>query len=86
MFIRPESIFIKSENNKLDNALSAKVSTIEFEGNLKNIYLNINSSMNVRFSVPNAVDTSELSSNKEVELTFSSQKSVVLPKGILAVD
>ena len=31
--------------------------------------------MNVRFSVPNAVDTSELSSNKEVELTFSSQKS-----------
>ena len=44
--------------------------------------------MNVRFSVPNAVDTSELSSNKEkeVELTFSSQKAIVLPKGALAVD
>ena len=42
--------------------------------------------MNVRFSVANAVDTSDLSSNKEVELTISSQKSVVLPKGILAVD
>ena len=42
--------------------------------------------MNVRFSVPNAVDTSELSSNKEVELTFSSQKAEVLPKGTLAVD
>lgn len=86
MFIRPESIFIKNENNKLDNAFSAKVTTIEFEGNLKNIYLKINSSMNVRFSVPNAVDTSELSSNKEVELTFSSQKAIVLPKGALAVD
>ena len=82
----PFHIFIKNENNNLDNIFSAKVNTIEFEGNLKNIYLNINSSMNVRFSVPNAVDTSELSSNKEVELTFSSQKSVVLPKGILAVD
>ena len=86
MFIRPESIFIKNENNKLDNVFSAKVSTIEFEGNLKNIYLKINSSMNVRFSVPNAVDTSDLSSNKEVELTFSSQKAIVLPKGALAVD
>jgi len=86
MFIRPESIFIKNENNKFDNTFSAKVSTIEFEGNLKNIYLKINSSMNVRFSVPNAVDTSELSSNKEVELTFSSQKAIVLPKGALAVD
>ena len=86
MFIRPESIFIKNENNNLENTFSAKVSTIEFEGNLKNIYLNINSSMNVKFSVPNAVDTSELSSNNEIELTFSSQKSVVLPKGTLAVD
>jgi hypothetical protein len=44
------------------------------------------SDMNVRFSVPNAVDTSELLSNKEVELTFSSQKATVLPKGALAVD
>ena len=42
--------------------------------------------MNVRFSVPNAVDTSELSQNKKVELTFSSEKAVVLPKGSLAVD
>ena len=42
--------------------------------------------MNVRFSVPNAVDTSNLSNNKDIELTFSSQKAVVLPKGSLAVD
>jgi len=86
MFIRPESIFIKNDNNNLENTFSANVSTIEFEGNLKNIYLKINSGMNVRFSVPNAVDTSDLSSNKEVELTFSSQKAIVLPKGALAVD
>ena len=32
MFIRPESIFIKNENNNLDNIFSAKVNTIEFEG------------------------------------------------------
>ena len=86
LFIRPESIFIKNENNKLENIFLAKVNTIEFEGNLKNIYLKMNSDINVRFSVPNAVDTSELSSNKEVELTFSSHKAVVLPKGALAVD
>ena len=86
MFIRPESIFIKNDNNKLDNNFIAKVNTIEFEGNLKNIYLNINSNMNVRFSVPNAVDTSELSNGKDIELSFSSQKAVVLPKGSLAID
>ena len=86
MFIRPESIFLNNQNNKLDNNFVGKVNTIEFEGNLKNIYLSINSNMNVRFSVPNAVDTSELSQNQKVELTFSSEKAVVLPKGSLAVD
>jgi len=86
LFIRPESIFLKNENNKFDNNFAAKVKTIEFEGNLKNIYLTINSNMNVRFSVPNAVDTSNLSTNKDIDLTFSSEKAVVLPKGVLAVD
>ena len=86
MFIRPESIFIKNENNKLENNFSAKVDTIEFEGNLKNIYLSMNSNNNVRFSVPNSVDTSNISNGKNIELTFSSQKAVVLPKGSLAVD
>ena len=60
--------------------------TIEFEGNLKNIYLNLDSNSNIKFSVPNAVDTSELVSDKEIELTFSSEKAIVLPKGSLAVD
>ena len=86
LFIRPESIFIRDKSNKFENNFSAKLKTIEFEGNLKNIYLNLNSKMDVRFSVPNAVDTSNLSLNKEVDLTFSSSKAVVLPSGPLAVD
>tara|TARA_Y100001970_G_scaffold108102_1_gene135195 strand:- start:19739 stop:20851 length:1113 start_codon:yes stop_codon:yes gene_type:complete len=86
LFIRPESIFLKNENNNFNNNFVAKVKTIEFEGNLKNIYLTINSNMNVRFSVPNAVDTTNLSANKDIDLTFSSEKAVVLPKGVLAVD
>ncbi len=86
LFIRPESIFIKNQNNNFDNSFSAKINTIEFEGNLKNIYLKMGSNMDVRFSVPNAVDTSELSSNNDADLTFSSKKAIVLPKGQLAVD
>ena len=86
MFIRPESIFLKNQNNNLDNNFSAKVKTIEFEGNLKNIYLQMQNNMNVRFSVPNAIDTSELSPGKDVDLTFSSEKAIILPKGTLAVD
>ena len=77
---------VKNDSNKLENNFIAKVNTIEFEGNIKNIYLSINSNLNVRFSVPNAVDTSELETGKNIELTFSSQKAVVLPKGSLAVD
>ena len=46
----------------------------------------MDSDMNVRFSVPNAVDTSELSAGKNIQLTFSSQKAIILPKGALAVD
>ena len=42
--------------------------------------------MNVRFSVPNAIDTSELYPGKDVDLTFSSEKAIILPKGTLAVD
>ena len=68
-----------TKHNKYDGG-------IEFEGNLKKIYLKMKSNMNVRFSVPNAVDTSELSTNKDIELTFSSKKAIVLPKGTLAVD
>ena len=86
LFIRPESIFIRDKSNKFENNFSAKLKTIEFEGNLKNIYLNLNSKMDVKFSVPNAVDTSNLSLKKEVDLTFSSCKAVVLPSGPLAVD
>ena len=38
------------------------------------------------FKFPNTIDTSELSTEKDIELTFSSQRSLVLPKGRLAVD
>ena len=86
LFIRPESIFVKNENNSFENTFSATINTMEFEGNLKNIYLTLNSEMDVRFSVPNAVDTSDLVSGKNIELFFSKQKAVVLPKGVLAVN
>ena len=86
MFVRPETIFMKNKTNGLDNSFKAQLKTVEFEGNLKNIYLSMNSEMNVRFSVPNVVDTSDLSTDKDVELTFSSQNAVVLPKSSLAID
>ena len=86
MFVRPESIFLKDQNNHADNMFTAGVKTIEFEGNLKNIYLNIEGKQDVRLSVSNAVNTTDLSNSKNVELKFSSQDAVVLPTGPLAVD
>ncbi len=86
LFARPESIYVRSEVNKFDNLFDAQVNNIEFEGNLKNIYLETKDGNNVKFSVPNAVDTSSISSKSILKLTFDSNKTVVLPKGTLALD
>ena len=86
MFVRPETIFMKTGTNELENSFTARLKSVEFEGNLKNIYLTIKSDMDVRFTVPNVVDTSNLSTETEVELTFSPQNAVVLPMSSLAVD
>ena len=86
MFVRPESIFLKDQNNQADNNFTASFKAIEFEGNLKNIYMSIDGKQNVRCSVSNAVDTTDLPNSKKVELKFSSRDAVVLPVGPLAVD
>ena len=86
MFVRPESIFLKDQNNQADNIFTAEFKTIEFEGNLKNIYLSIDGKQNIRCSISNAVETSDLSTSGSVELKFSSRDAVVLPIGPLAVD
>ena len=86
MFVRPESIFLKDQNNQADNVFTANLKAIEFEGNLKNIYMSIDGKQNVRCSVSNAIDTTDLSNSKKVELKFSSRDAVVLPVGPLAVD
>ena len=86
MFVRPESIFLKDQNNQADNVFTANLKAIEFEGNLKNIYMSIDGKQNVRCSVSNAVDTTDLPNSKKVELKFCSRDAVVLPVGPLAVD
>ncbi len=86
MFVRPESIFLKDQINQADNIFSAIFKTIEFEGNLKNIYLSIDGVQDVRCSISNAVETATLSTSESIELKFSSRDAVVLPVGPLAVD
>ena len=86
LFARPESIYVSSENNKFDNIFDATVNNIEFEGNLKNIYLQTKEGNKVKFSVPNAVDTSSINPDKMIQLTFDSNKAIALPKGVLALD
>jgi len=48
--------------------------------------MSINFKQNIRCSVSNAIDTTDLSNSKKVELKFSSRDAVVLPVGPLAVD
>ena len=86
LFARPESIYVKDQINNFDNEFNAKVNNIEFEGNLKNIYLSSSAGNNVKFSVPNAMDTSSIKIQENLNLTFDSNKAIALPKGVLAID
>ena len=86
MFVRPEAISFKGNSNKAQNSFSAKVKTIEFEGNLKNIFLRSAEDVDIRFSVPSSSDTSGMEPSKNVSLSFSQDNAVVLPTGALALD
>ena len=86
MFVRPEAISLKSNSKKLRNSFLAEVKTIEFEGNLKNIFLKSTENVDIRFSVSSSSDTTGLEPSKNVSLAFSQDNAVVLPTGALALD
>ena len=86
MFVRPEAISFKGNSKKAQNSFSAKVKTIEFEGNLKNIFLRSAEDVDIRFSVPSSSDTSGMEPSKNISLSFSQDNAVVLPTGALALD
>ena len=86
MFVRPEAINLKGNSKKAQNSFSAEVKTIEFEGNLKNIFLRSAEDVDIRFSVPSSSDTSGMEPSKNVSLFFSHDNAVVLPTGALALD
>jgi len=56
------------------------------EGNVKNFYASLNSGSKIKFSVANAIDTSEIEINSQIELGFDINKSIILPKGALATE
>ena len=85
-FVRPESLFIIKNGDKYENKFTARVENIEFEGNVKNFYASLNSGSKIKFSVANAIDTSEIEANSRIELGFDASKSIILPKGALATE
>ena len=81
-----ESLFIVKDGNDYKNKLSVKIENIEFEGNVKNFYASLNSGSKIKFSVANAIDTSEIEASSQIELGFDTSKSIILPKGALATE
>ena len=86
IFVRPESLSLAKGTKSPKNKFSADIETIEFEGNLKNIYLKSSKNKSIRFSVPSVFDTSELIPGSTIELSFSAESAIVLPSGPLALD
>ena len=85
-FVRPESLFIPKDGDTFDNKIEVTIEGFEFEGNLKNFYAHLKSGTRMKFSVPNAIDTSSITSGSTLELGFESSKSIILPKAPLAID
>ena len=85
LFIRPEALEL-AKINHFDNIINIKVETFEFEGNIKNYFAKLNSNKNIKFSIPNSVDTSDITSGSNIQIGFSKKNSVILKKGQLAVD
>ena len=85
-FVRPESLFIPRDGDNFDNKIDVNIESFEFEGNLKNFYASLKSGAKIKFSVPNAIDTSSITSGSSIVLGFESSKSVILPKASLAID
>ena len=85
-FVRPESILIDNGKESFTNKFEATVNTLEFEGHLKHIFCTLSSGSKIKFSVANAVDTSDISEGSPVKLGFNEDKVVVLPTGKLAID
>ena len=90
MFARKKalSIDLLLLKGKLDrlNFIKMNIESFEFEGNLKNFYASLKSGAKIKFSVPNAIDTSSITSGSSIVLGFESSKSVILPKASLAID
>jgi spermidine/putrescine transport system ATP-binding protein len=86
IFVRPEYLSLAKDTKTLTNKFSANIETIEFEGNLKNIYLKTSTKKSIRFSVQSVFDTSALQPGTSVDLAFSSESAIVLPNGPLALD
>ena len=86
IFVRPESLSLAKGAKAPKNNFSADIETIEFEGNLKNIYLKSNKNKSIRFSVPSVFDTSDLTPGSTIELSFATESAIVLPSGPLALD
>ena len=49
-------------------------------------YASLSSGSKIKFSVANAIDTSEIEANSQIELGFDASKSIILPKGALATE
>ena len=86
LFVRPESLTLAKDTKTTKNKFSANIETIEFEGNVKNIYLKTSTKKSIRFSVPSVFDTSGLNPGTKIDLAFSSESAIVLPNGPLALD
>ena len=85
-FVRPESLFLPRSDDNFNNSLPVIIDSFEFEGNIKNFYAHLKSGTKIKFSVPNAIDTSHIKNGSSINLGFDSQKSIILPKAPLAID
>ena len=85
LFVRPEAISTNEIQSSSENHFCAKVQTVEFEGNMKNIFLIYKTQMSVKISVPSSLKTFSPKHGQVLDMHFSCENAIILPLGKLAL-
>ena len=85
LFVRPEAISTSKSQSNLENKFRATVKTVEFEGNMKNIFLSYEPQTTVKFSVPSSLKTFSPTQGQVLDMYFSNDNAIILPLGKLAL-
>jgi spermidine/putrescine transport system ATP-binding protein len=86
VFVRPESLRFAADDREYDNRLPATIQQEEFEGNLWQVFLELPGQKAVKMSLMNDGSNLRHEPGTRIDIGFSADLAVALPRGPLAAE